>query len=308
MATKHEVAQEILEMRNTAQDIVRRKYLKELAEYTGRDTLLYCTAYSTPQANGVPSNVLSIIPDDMQGFMTAIHGLHNEELDIIIHSPGGSVEAVEQIINYLRSKYKHIRAIIPQSAMSAATMLACACDEILMGRHSAIGPIDPQLTMPVQNGIPFTAPAHSIISEFEQAKAEITANPSVAPLWIPKLCSLPSGILDICSKTIQLAKNRVTLWLESYMFKNDSDKHNKAAQIAEWLGTYSNHLTHGRPISYAIAKSQGLVVTPLEDDQNLQEKVLTVYHAAIVTIETTNCVKIIENHNGIGVFSQMNRK
>ena len=55
-----------------------------------------------------------------------MNGLRNDKLDLIIHSPGGSVEAAEQIVNYLRAKYAHIRAIIPHSAMSAATMIACA--------------------------------------------------------------------------------------------------------------------------------------------------------------------------------------
>ena len=38
MATKHQITQEILDARNTAQDVVRRKYLRELSVYTGRDT------------------------------------------------------------------------------------------------------------------------------------------------------------------------------------------------------------------------------------------------------------------------------
>lgn len=34
----------------------------------------------------------------------------------------------------------------------------------------------------------------------------------------------------------------------------------------------------------------------------LQENVLSVFHASILTIEITNCVKMIENDKGIGVF------
>ena len=306
MATKHQITQEILDARNTAQDVVRRKYLRELSEYTGRDTILYCTAHSTPKAEGVPQNALSLVTEDIQGFMTAIHDLKGDKLDIIIHSPGGHVEAVEQIINYLRAKYSHIRAIIPQSAMSAATMLACACDEIVMGKHSAIGPIDPQLSFPSPNGF-FTAPAHSILNEFNQAKKEIAADPKTAPLWIPKLSTWPAGFLDICEKTIKLAKDRVAQWLESYMFHGEAGAKAKAKDIAEWLGTFDNHLTHGRPISIETALSHGLKIAKLESDQELQERVLSVFHSAIVTIEITNTVKIIENNKGVGVFTQVQR-
>lgn len=78
--------------------------------------------------------------------------------------------------------------------------------------------------------------------------------------------------------------------------------------IANWLGTFSNHLTHGRPIPIAEAKAQGLKVSPLEADQELQERVLSVFHSSIVTFEVTNCVKIIENQNGKGTFITVNRK
>ena len=308
MPTKSEIAQMILSAKNGAQDEIRRSYLKDLSNYTQRDTLLYCSAYTTPQANGVPSDALSLVTGDTQGFMSSLHGLNNSNLDLIIHSPGGSSEAVEQIVIYLRSKYRHIRAIIPQNAMSAATMLACACDEIIMGKHSAIGPIDPQITFPMQNGSLFTAPAHSILNEFNQAKTEILANPGVAPLWIPKLANWPAGILDICNNTIQLSKEKVRNWLTSYMFSNEPNGLATADSIANWLGTFGNHLTHGRPIPISEAQGKGLKVSPLEADQTLKEKVLSVFHACIVTFEVTGCVKIIENQDGKGTFISINRK
>lgn len=308
MATKHEITNEIQKLRNTAQDIVRRKYLADLADYTKRDVILYCTAYSTPQANGVPTDALSLITGDIQGFMTAMHNMKNDKLDIIIHSPGGSVEAVDQIMSYLRTRYSHIRAIVPQNAMSAASMMACACDEIIMGKHSAIGPIDPQITFPMSNGQIFTAPAYSLISEFQKARQEILANNQTAPIWIPKLTTWPAGILDICEKHIKLAKEKVSLWLKSYMFSGDTNAGEIANDIAEWLGNDENHLTHGHPISIKEAEEHGLKVCPLEDDQNLQDKVLSVFHSSIVTIEMTSCVKIIENHLGVGVFTQVQRK
>ena len=40
MPTKSEIAQIVLNAKNGAQDELRRKYLKDLADYTHRDTLL----------------------------------------------------------------------------------------------------------------------------------------------------------------------------------------------------------------------------------------------------------------------------
>jgi hypothetical protein len=236
--------------------------------------------------------------------MSALYGLKNDQLDIIIHSPGGSMEAADQIVQYLRSKYNHIRAIIPQNAMSAATMLSCACDCIIMGKHSAIGPIDPQVTFPTANGA-FTAPAQAILDEFERAKAEITQNQGAAALWINKFQSYPHGFLNLCQSTLQLSKEKVEDWLKTWMLKNDTDKDKKAQSIAAWLSNANEHKTHGRPINFQKARDAGLVVKLLEEDQNLQELVLSTFHAAMVTFMVTPCVKIVENHNGKGLYTRI---
>jgi ClpP class serine protease len=122
-------------------DGVRRKYLTQLHALTGRDTIIY---YTNWMGAGAKRNV-SVVLEDMQGMMEVCKDLPGPALDLVIHSPGGSPEATASIVRYLRTKYTEIRAFIPLAAMSAATMWALACDEIVMGKHSQLGPIDPQL-------------------------------------------------------------------------------------------------------------------------------------------------------------------
>ena len=298
MVNKNEILGKIVEYKNAGQDLIRREYLSELKEYTGNDTIVYAASFPCRHPN-VSGNLLSIGSNDIQGFMTCLNGLKGDKLDLIIHSPGGSLEATEQLVQYLRAKYQYIRAIIPQNAMSAATMLACACDEIVMGKQSAIGPIDPQMTLVKQNGVAHTLPAHSILADFERAKIEIAADKNSANVWIPKLMEIPNGFLDLCQKTIDLSKSKVAEWLDTYMFK-DEDK--KGASIAGWLGDFNEHKTHGRPINYQLAQEKGLKITLLENDQELQDKVLSVFHATLVTFDVAPCVKIIENHLGKGSY------
>lgn len=305
MPARDKIQQEILNAKNAAQDNIRKQYLKELNEHTKRDTILYASSFASKKLPQLPGFLISITNEDIQGFMSSLNGLKGDKLDLILHSPGGSLEAAEQIVNYLRAKYKHIRAIVPQNAMSAATMIACACDEIVMGKQSAIGPIDPQITFPTQNGH-FTAPAQSIINEFNQAKAEIIADPKVAPIWVNKIHSLPHGILDICQNTTKLAKEKVSTWLEAYMFKGEADAKAKADKIATWLGNADLHKTHGKPICMKEAKEQGLKIVELESEQEFQDKVLSVYHATLITLEITNCIKFIENHDGNGWYLAVN--
>jgi len=301
MPTKDEIYNEIRVWQKSAQDKIRRGYIEKLHELTGRDTIVYASAFTSKKLPNLPSFLISITPDDIQGFMSALHELRGKQLDLILHSPGGSLEAADQIVQYLRAKYEQIRAIIPQNAMSAATMIACACDSIVMGKHSAIGPIDPQITFSTQNGH-FTAPAQSILDEFDRARADILAEPKTAPLWISKLNAYPPGFLNMCQNTIQLSKDKVAEWLNTWMFKDIPEKERKGVEIADWLGSAATHKTHGRPIGIATAKKIGLVVEPLEDNQQFQEKVLSAFHASEVTFETTDCMKFIENHLGKGTY------
>lgn len=306
MPARNEIYEQITRGKVSYQDVVRREYLGQLAAYTQRDTIVFSSAFTSYKPS-MP--MTTIMPDDIQGFMSALHELKRKQLDLILHSPGGSLEAADQIVHYLRDKYDHIRAIVPQNAMSAATMICCACDEIIMGKHSAIGPIDPQITFPIsQEGPFFTAPAQSILDEFERAKGEIASNPTIAVLWIKRIDKYPHGFLKICQTTIDLAKERVAEWLEKWMFKSDDNAAQKASAIALWLGTADNHKTHGRPIGFNEAKEKGLNVKRLEDDDALQDLVLSVFHATMATHECANCGKLIENHNGKGLYLMFNVK
>src|SRR3989338_4542940 len=110
MPTWGEILKEFQNPSNTPYSI-RRKYLNQLASHTGRDTILYSTKWTDP--SGVNPDVISITEEDIQGFMEVIHGLRGTDLDIVLHSPGGSPVATEAIVKYLRKKFTSIRIIVP---------------------------------------------------------------------------------------------------------------------------------------------------------------------------------------------------
>src|SRR6266496_143123 len=129
------------QLQQGAQDTVRRKYLTELHKHTGRNVIAYYSGFLSKP--GLAQ--LEINDEDKNGFMMTVHKLDRKlGLDLIIHSPGGNIGATQSIVDYLRKMFSdNIRAIIPQIAMSAGTMLACACKQIVMGKQSNLGPIDP---------------------------------------------------------------------------------------------------------------------------------------------------------------------
>ncbi|MDR3126289.1 MAG: ATP-dependent Clp protease proteolytic subunit [Rickettsiales bacterium] len=274
-------------------DFVRRKYLNELNDFVNvgkeekdkRDTIIYASSYLSDNVQSSPS--ISIIKEDIRLLMAVMQGLKKKNLDILLHSPGGTLEATEQIVNYLRGRYKNIRVIVPMSAMSAATMLACAADEIIITKHGSLGPIDPQY-----NGIS----VKTIISEFELAEKNVIANPNAAALWLERIRHYPSYIE--CQGVLNASQNRVSEWLTKYMQLPAKTAEN----ISKWLANADEHGLHGRPICFEELKSHGLKVSLLEDNQEFQEKVLPVFHAMMATFDNAPCVKIVENQNGIGRY------
>jgi len=236
--------------------------------------------------------------------MECCYGVAERELDLILHSPGGSPHAAEQILEYLRTRFDYIRAIIPLQPKSASTMIALGCDEILVGVHSELGPIDAQILVPVPEGSRF-APAHAILRDFERAKDQCKQDVSSIAAWTPILRSYAGGLIEVCNQAIKLSIEVLGSWLEKYMLRHadmkipEEERAAKAVQIAEWFGSaesYDRFRTHARPIRYPELQSVGLRVRRLEDEDALQDSVLSILHINEITFNGP-AAKIIENHD-----------
>jgi len=308
MATWGEILKELREIiekeKKPPFDIVRRKYLIKLSQYTERNTILYATKWTQP-AN-IPSEMISITDEDIQGFMEVISGLSGPNLDLIIHSPGGSAEATEALVKYLRSEFEHIRAIIPYGAMSAATMLACSADIIIMGKHSFIGPIDPQVIVHTRFGIR-TIPAQAIIEQFERAKKECRDDPKNLGVWLPIVEQYGPALIVESEHAIELSKTLVLEWLTKYMYSKEQNSKNIAKKVASKLADHSLFKSHGRHIDREQAKEIGLKIENLENDKDLEDLILSIFHATTHTFDATGAVKIIENQLGKAFIKQVHQ-
>ena len=233
--------------------------------------------------------------------MEVVHGLPKDvPIDLIIHSPGGTAEAAEAIVEYLRGRFPGLRVIVPVAAMSAATMMAMAADEIVMGAHSQLGPIDPQITIPTPEG-PRSAPAAAIRQQFEEARTDLASHPEHTAAWLPIIRSMAPALLQICEDADNLAKSMVSDWLQRYMFRDCSDPAESAKTVADALSDYATFKSHGRRVSASRLKALGVKIVDLERDQQLQDLVLAVHHAVNHVMNHTGVVKLVENHNGKAV-------
>lgn len=271
-------------------DVTRRKYLNLLSEHTGRNVICYYSGWlQKPGAQNA-----HIMDDDKNGLMAAVHKLDRSlGLDLILHTPGGDIAATESFVHYIREMFgTNIRVIIPQIAMSAGTMIACSSKQIIMGKQSNIGPIDPQF-----GGIP----AHGVIEEFKKAVEEIKANPAAIPLWQTIISKYHPTFIGECEKAIELSDILVESWLTTGMFEGEADAQGKAKKIINALNNHGDTKTHSRHIHYGEGLAMGLKIEMLEDSGNMQDLVLTVHHAYMHTLANSPAVKIIENNLGNAV-------
>jgi len=305
MPSFNEIQKEIREERipATQYDTVRRKYLRKMSEKTGRNTILYYSGWLQNPIRSIAS-LMSINDDDKNGFMSAIQGLDvSKGLDIILHTPGGDIAATESLVDYLNQKFDgDMRAIVPQLAMSGGTIVACACKEILMGKQSSLGPIDPQI-----NGLP----ASGIVSEFYHASREMKQDKDRIRVWGPVISGYPPSLVESCKKAISWSKELAEQYLSGSMFRDDLGRDPESVRqkidgIIRLLTDQNVVKSHSRHISMPVCREAGLKITEMEGDHDLQDIILSVHHASALTIMNTHAIKITENQNGQAYISRYN--
>ena len=123
----------------------RRRLIHRIEQETGRSLLCYV------------GHGPRISRDDALGFHALLDALPpGTPLDLLLHSPGGDVNAAEKLVLMLRAKVEGaaaptddgaLRIIVPDWAKSAATLMSLGADRIVMSDTSELGPIDPQFTV-----------------------------------------------------------------------------------------------------------------------------------------------------------------
>jgi ClpP class serine protease len=123
----------------------RRRVLALIAAKRDATVITLIHRQETMSLLGIPiARYIDI--DDSQSVLQAIRETPaKKSIEIILHTPGGLVLAASQIARALSDHDGRIIAVVPHYAMSGGTLIALAADEILIDRHAALGPVDPQL-------------------------------------------------------------------------------------------------------------------------------------------------------------------
>src|SRR5450830_741573 len=191
----------------------RKKQLMAISQTRGgRDILVYASDLKNHKQAPVGIDYSDILP-----FQDQLAQLSGEAIDIIIETPGGQAEVVEDLVRLVRDRYESVAIIVPGWAKSAGTIFAMAADEILMGPTSALGPIDAQIQ---ENGNKFISADEyldglkAILQEVKESGGSLNA------AYIPILQNITPGAIQHYHNAQLLSSTLVKQWLYQYKFKS----------------------------------------------------------------------------------------
>jgi ClpP class serine protease len=218
-------------LRQRMLEAMRKRKMMQIERARNSRVILLIHRQETMKLLGFPL-MRYIDINDSEEVLRAIQMTDDEvPLDIVLHTPGGLVLAALQIARAIQAHKGKVTVFVPHYAMSGGTLISLAADEIVMCKHSVLGPIDPQIG---------NKPAASVLKVLEQKPiAEIDDGTII--------------LADISRKAITQLKGAARDLLAKHMPAE------QAEALAEKLSTGT--WTHDYPISPAEAKSLGLPVS-----------------------------------------------
>ncbi|HHW03749.1 MAG TPA: hypothetical protein GXX35_13255 [Thermoanaerobacterales bacterium] len=213
-------------------EIARLRLIREIEKKRNSRVITLIHRQESLSLLGLPiSRYINI--EDSEQVLRAIRMTPDDmPIDIILHTPGGLVLAAEQIAHAIMKHPSKVTVFVPHYAMSGGTMIALACDEIVMDENAVLGPVDPQLG---------NYPAASILRVIAQKPIE-------------KIDDETLILADVAEKAMHQVRENVYMILRGNGMEED-----KAKELARIFT--EGRWTHDYPISAEELKNMGLTVS-----------------------------------------------
>lgn len=234
----------------------RQDMIRAIKQATRRNLICYVAGQS---------QVIS--RDDVLFFVDLLHNVdRGAPLDLLLHTPGGDMDAAEKLITMVRNVVgtATLRIIVPDFAKSAGTLMALGADSIVMSDSSELGPIDPQIMLPDENGYRISYPIQSYLDAFAEHSASLARDPGneAARMMLGKF---EPARLKVFEAARRRAREFAEAQLKFGMFRTPKPgKTGNYTEIASKLLDTDKWLSHGQMIGHEWAVSIGLNVEYLD--------------------------------------------
>ncbi|MBN1150456.1 ATP-dependent Clp protease proteolytic subunit, partial [candidate division WOR-3 bacterium] len=192
--------------------ILEDELLKLIKEYN-KERSTYLFVYISAINKRIPD--IPICQEDYYVIADLLRNKTIKKLDFYIETPGGSGEAAEEIVRFLRQKSDDITFVVSGEAKSAGTLMVLSGNEIMMTQTGSLGPIDAQIRI----GRSFIS-AMDYKEWFENKITEAKQNNVLNPVDATIIAQISPGEIKSVYQSLDFAKDLVTEWLPKYKFKD----------------------------------------------------------------------------------------
>lgn len=159
----------------------RQAIIKNIQDRSGHHLICY-----------VSGTGCAIDRDDTVPFVDLLHNVPpSEDLDLLLHTGGGDIDAAEKLISMVRTKVgtARLRVVVPDFAKSAGTLMVLGADAVVMSDTSELGPIDPQIILADGNGNRIRHSVQSYLDAYDEHTATLKREPGnvAAQIMLGKL-------------------------------------------------------------------------------------------------------------------------
>lgn len=249
----------------------RQELIKAIEAHTGRRLITYVADLSAAMTR-----------EDAVPLMDLLHKVETgTNIDFLIHTPGGDVDAADKIVRILRKRVGEkgaLRVVVPDCAKSAGTLLALGAHFIVMSDPSELGPIDPQIITRDGSGQPSQRPAHTYVDGYDALVSKINDPASYEDGKNTKaeqilLAKCDPALLDLCRQAIRRSRRLAERLLQQGMLQDGA-----WTEVAGRLTNNEHFLSqHGAVIDYQDAIDLGLSVEYLDPNSGLWQAYWRLY-------------------------------
>jgi hypothetical protein len=221
-----------------------------------RPLLVYVTSKREGVDASMASNALPYIIDQLNVLPADV-----KDLDLLIVSLGGDPMVAWRIMSLIRQRVDRVSVLIPQSAYSAATLVALGADEIVMHPNGHLGPVDMQITTWTEGRQSrFSTEDITAFLDFVRDDLHITDQRHLRRLF--EITCREVGTLGV-GFTARSSRLAVALGEKLLGMHMKGDKASNIKLVIEKLGRQFH--SHGYPVSRNEAIEIGLEVNPKRD-------------------------------------------
>ena len=126
----------------------RRDIIKQLETKLNAKILTLVTGDRQGMETRIAPDILSLVSEHLTSMKLT------KELALFLYTSGGDTIVGWGLVNLLRQYCERLVVLVPFRALSCGTLIALGADDIVMGRHGLLSPVDPSVSSPFNPPVP----------------------------------------------------------------------------------------------------------------------------------------------------------